>query len=99
MAYEKIAGPLGPRRSDYHAALIAATIMNSQRGKRGKRFQIKDFMPDWDDKRGERQSPDQHLAAIKAITRQLSGAVPDNEGGDIDGDPGGSRRPSRRRRR
>ena len=41
-AYERAHGPLGPARSDWHAALIAAMLVNVNRGKKGKAAQPKD---------------------------------------------------------
>ena len=37
--------PFGEERADLRAAIIAATIANANRGKRGKRYKPKDFMP------------------------------------------------------
>lgn len=46
-AYEKITGPLGRRRSDIQAAIIAATVANANRGK-GRAPKPADFLPQWD---------------------------------------------------
>jgi hypothetical protein len=48
-AYERLYGPLGPARGDYHAALIATTTANTVSK---KPMAVSDFMPDWAD-RGE----------------------------------------------
>lgn len=47
MAYERMFGPLGPRRDDQLAALIAATIANAFRDKNDRAAQVSDFVPDW----------------------------------------------------
>ena len=75
MAYEQIDGPLGPRRGDYHAALIAATVANGVSalgGKRGNK-KIRDFLPEWD--RPRHQSPEEMLRAIRSWNRELGGEV------------------------
>jgi hypothetical protein len=48
MAYERYAGPLGPERADFHAALITAAIANLFASK-DKATSPADHMPDWDD--------------------------------------------------
>ncbi|MCP2339160.1 phage tail assembly protein T [Actinomadura rupiterrae] len=47
-AYERVAGPLGPDRGDYQAAIIAATIANGNRDEKSEPFTPADFLPDWD---------------------------------------------------
>lgn len=69
MAYEKITGPLGRRRHDIQAATIAATVANANRGK-GKRFEVRDFLPAYG---LERQGPQDMLAAIRSINRSMGG--------------------------
>ncbi|MEW2635267.1 DUF4035 domain-containing protein [Streptomyces sp. NPDC048389] len=70
MAFEKITGPLGRRRHDIQAATIAATIANSSRGKKGKKFKMADFLIPYGE---ERKSPQQMLEAIKGINRAMGG--------------------------
>ena len=38
------AGPLGPRRDDYHAAMIASTLANSFRSRESSPARLADFM-------------------------------------------------------
>ncbi|MCD0450763.1 DUF4035 domain-containing protein [Actinocorallia sp. API 0066] len=71
MAYEQIAGPLGPARADAQAALVASVIANANRGK-GRRFTPADFMPAWD---RQPQSLHEQIAAIKAHHRRLGGTT------------------------
>jgi hypothetical protein len=47
MAYERHAGPLGPARADFHAALIASHVANLFAEKDSQVRPITDFMPDW----------------------------------------------------
>jgi len=60
MVYEQIIGPLGPQRGDFHAAEIALTVANSNRGKKGRKLKLTDFLLKWSEKsdrptrRGER---------------------------------------------
>jgi hypothetical protein len=44
MAYEREYGPLGPRRDDYLAALISASVVAALSGKEQS---LATFMPDW----------------------------------------------------
>lgn len=48
MAYERIAGPLGGRRGDIQAAIVAATVANAQRPKGKRALKPQDFLPVWD---------------------------------------------------
>lgn len=45
-AYERLAGPIGPRRDDVLTAEIAYVIASAFRGK-GKEPKLEDFIPDW----------------------------------------------------
>ena len=47
MAYESLS-PGEPERSDLQTALIACTMANVMKGKRGRPFQIKDFLLKFD---------------------------------------------------
>ena len=46
-AYERAHGPLGPLRGDWQAALIASTLVAVNRGKKGKRPKVADFLLAW----------------------------------------------------
>jgi hypothetical protein len=48
-AYERAHGPLGPVRGDWQAALIASTIVAVNKGKRGRRPKLQDFLLAWKD--------------------------------------------------
>lgn len=61
IAYERIEGPLGGARGDYHAALVASTVANSNRGK-GKAHKLSDFLLKW----GGKKSVDDTWAALVA---------------------------------
>lgn len=71
IAYESITGPLGRRRQDIQAATIAATIANANRGKKGKKFKLSDFLIPYGTT--EQKSPAQLLAAIKSINKAMGG--------------------------
>ena len=47
MAYERLTGPLGGERADHHAALVAQTVANVNRGKRARRHKLSDFLIKW----------------------------------------------------
>ena len=73
-AYEEVCGPLGPRRGDYHAAIVAATVINMMKGKKGRRVKPEDLLPPWDGERvREEQTPEEQLRAVKAAHRALGG--------------------------
>jgi hypothetical protein len=101
MAYETIAGPLGPERGDYHAAQIAAAVLNAARGKRGRVAQIKDLLIKWDAGAGRRPAQDPHemLRAVKAINRAMGGAEVTEGGTDVDDSRRTDRQGRRRHRR
>jgi len=71
MVFEKITGPLGRRRQDIQAATIAATIANSNRSKKGKKFKMADFLIPYGQE--ERKGPQQMLDAIRGINRSMGG--------------------------
>jgi hypothetical protein len=71
-AYERIAGPLGSRRGDVHAAMVAAAVINSQRTK-GRPLPVSDFIPRWDRRAG--QSPEEMFRAAMAATIAMGGTV------------------------
>lgn len=67
-AYEQITGPLDGRRGDVQAAIVAATVANSQRGKGQRPRGPMDFLPVWD-KSAQRMTPEEMWqAAVKANT-------------------------------
>lgn len=72
MAYERLAGPLGPERGDYQAALVAATVANAMSSKR-KRHKIKDFLLPWGGRR--KRSPEELYAAAKAWVQRSGGTI------------------------
>jgi hypothetical protein len=70
MAYENMTGPLGRRRQDIQAATIAATIANANRGKKGKKAKIADFLVPY----GKQAStPQQMFEKIRAINKAMGG--------------------------
>ncbi|MEU8264912.1 DUF4035 domain-containing protein [Micromonospora sp. NPDC048999] len=76
-AYERVTGPLGPDRADIHAAIIASTIANANRGKGGRVAKPEDFIPRWDQRgaaaaAGE-QTGEDHLRLIKSLNRAMGG--------------------------
>lgn len=98
IAYEQVAGQLGPARADIQAAIVAATVANSSRGKKGRRFAPRDFIPRWD--RKARQSWQDQLSIVEQLNaafggRDLRKGV---DGGDTEQPPGENRRRRIRRR-
>ena len=70
-AFERIDGPLGPRRADFHAAQIVVAIAQSN-AKRGKRYKLSDFLLTWDHGRTV-QSPHEMLRLVRTYNRRLGG--------------------------
>ena len=73
MAYEGVTGPLGPERLDLLHALQTAVLVSPYMKKKPK---PKDFLPVWDQNR--KQSPEEMLAALKAITAMHGGTYGDH---------------------
>lgn len=73
MAYERISGPLGGARGDYHAALISSSVINSQRGKK-KPIALKQFIPVWDEAERKRgMSPEEMFARARQFNARFGG--------------------------
>jgi len=72
MAYEQVAGPLGPERGDQLVAMLASVVANANRAK-GRKAKPKDFLPQWDRRR--EQSWQEQLAAVKQINKALHGTT------------------------
>lgn len=71
MAFERMTGPLGRRRHDIQAATIAATIANANRGKKGRKFKMTDFLIPYGEQ--NRKTPEQMLSTIKGLNRAMGG--------------------------
>ncbi|MCI0632524.1 MAG: hypothetical protein L0206_01180 [Actinobacteria bacterium] len=72
-AYEQETGPLDAgHRADVHAGIIAATIANVNRGKKGRRYKPGDFVPNWSPKPAATSWEDQ-LRAVEQMNRALGG--------------------------
>jgi len=65
MAYEQVAGPLGPERGDILHALEMALMYNAWAASKGKGKKPKDFLPDWD-RRAREQTPEDMLGVLRA---------------------------------
>lgn len=78
-AYEQIAGPLGAERADVRTGIIAATIANVNRGKRGRAFKPKDFIIEWD--RPAARTPQAMRNMLLSLTRRFGGKVIDGDAG------------------
>lgn len=64
MAYEQIAGPLGPERADVLHAVHMAMLYNQWAAK-GKTKKPRDFLPEWDP-RARQQTSEQMLGMFQA---------------------------------
>ena len=79
-AYEMAHGPLGPVRGDWHAALIASTLVAVNRGKKGKRPKVEDFLLDWKS-REALADPLEMEKVGKMLASRLGGTWTDAPGG------------------
>ncbi|GGZ28040.1 phage tail assembly protein T [Streptomyces nitrosporeus] len=70
MAYERVTGPLGPRRTDVLHGIHTAVVANTAAAK-GRKAKPQDFIPEWDQTR----PPDvqQMLATVRTVTAALGG--------------------------
>lgn len=77
VAYERVAGTLGPERDDLHAGIIAERVTTMGSGKKGgRKFKVEDFMPKWGKgrKKKEKQTPEQQKSILKSLTAKFSGS-------------------------
>lgn len=72
MLYDQVE-PLGGRRGDIQAGIIAATVANCNRSEKTKPFTPEDFIPSWEAKLVQPQSADKQLAIMK-IVQQIQNA-------------------------
>ncbi len=83
-AYEIVAGPLGPARTDYLFGMLASVIANTSRPKKSRPYKAEQFVPKWDaDARPERRPEmDGHemLSAVRKINRMVGGKERERRG-------------------
>ncbi|NYE40684.1 phage tail assembly protein T [Streptomyces fulvorobeus] len=70
IAYERVTGPLGPRRGDVLHGIHTAVVANTAAGK-GRKARPADFIPEWDQDR--EPDAEQMLATARAVTSTLGG--------------------------
>lgn len=72
MAYEQVAGPIGPERDDWNAASTVAAIFEVNRNtkKRQKPFTAKEFVPKWGSKK--KQTPQQQMSIMQRVAAALT---------------------------
>lgn len=71
MAYERISGPLGGRRTDIAAAIGASATANANRSRR-KPYKVTDFLPTWD---RPKQSPEDMWSRVVAMNERMGGVT------------------------
>lgn len=75
MAFEQIDGPLGGRRGDIQAAIVASTVANVNLP-RHKQRAPDDYLPVWDKPAAKsQQTPEEMWAAVKRANAQFGGTV------------------------
>jgi hypothetical protein len=73
--------PIGYTRGDLQAAIVASTIANVNRKKGAKPFGPQDFMPQFDEREKEEQSPEDILKAAEMLNAAFGGEDKRNAGG------------------
>lgn len=76
MVYEKLTGPLGGRRTDYAAGIVAAAVTNANRGKGSPVRKAEDFVPQWGGKTARRKlTPEELWAKAREMNVKLGGST------------------------
>lgn len=70
MAYERVAGTLGPERDDLLSAMLTTLVFNLWRGKNQRARKVSDFIPEWDQRP---QSADDQLAVVRWLNKAFGG--------------------------
>lgn len=81
-----------------HAAVVASTVANSMRGKKGRPFKPEDFVPKWDDPARwtpVEQTEQDHLRLVQQLNKAMGGRTR-RRGGDPGEHSGGSAGEGRR---
>ncbi|WP_326659632.1 phage tail assembly protein T [Streptomyces sp. NBC_00385] len=71
IAYERVTGPLGPRRGDVLHGIHTAVVANTAAAK-GRKAKPGDFIPEWD--RDREPDVERMLATVRTVTAALGGA-------------------------
>lgn len=71
LAYNEL-DPIGSGRGDWRAAMVACTISNAMRGKRGRRAKVRDFMPKFGPVGIRKQSIASMRANLNAMTADFA---------------------------
>lgn len=72
-AYELQAGPLGPARGDWNAAVVAATAVNIAKGGKGRPAKLTDYLPEWGGNEARQQTDTDIEAMGRAFARRFGG--------------------------
>lgn len=72
MQFERITGPLGRRRADINAAMLAAVIAGVNTPKGARKPTISDFLIDYS-RVSARKSPTELLSKIRSLNAALKG--------------------------
>ena len=72
MAYEQVE-PFDETRADLRMAILAATIVNSHKGKKGKSAKPKNFMPVFYKRKKKEMSWQAQLAHVEMINQLMGG--------------------------
>lgn len=70
MAFERLEGPIGPWRADFHAGMVSSVLANIYRNRKKKKkaFVPSDFIPDW----GAPAKEEQSMEEQQNIFRQMA---------------------------
>jgi hypothetical protein len=70
--------PWDQQRADWRAAMIASTMANLWRGKKGRRRKLKDFLPVFKRSPGRPRTKQQAANLMAAMAKMYGGQVQDN---------------------
>jgi hypothetical protein len=73
MAFDRIE-PIGEERIERMLALVCAVIANCHRTK-GRKWQVKDFLPDYQREPGERMTVEQSADFLKSLCVAMGGTI------------------------
>lgn len=83
-AYERVAGPLGPGRTDYLFGMLASVVANVNRPKRQRPYRAEQFVPKWDVDAPPERRPEMDGHAMLAAVRKINRTMRGKGGGDGD---------------
>jgi len=82
LAYDRI-DPIGEKRSDVRAAMVALTVARAAAGKKGRRLKLEHFMLDYDARGKVKHMSARAMYNLARAFTQQHGKIVDGDGRDI----------------